>query len=133
MFELAMHYGEGHVLLKDIASAQEISEKYLGNLIIPLKGAGFINSVQGARGGYYLARKPEEVTLLELVHLLEGNISIIDCIDDQSACAREAVCPTREAWGGLQKVINGYLETITLADLVESFRKRQSKEHMYFI
>ncbi len=58
MFELAMHYGEGHVLLKDIASAQEISEKYLGNLIIPLKGAGFINSVQGARGGYYLARSP---------------------------------------------------------------------------
>ncbi len=67
------------------------------------------------------------------MHLLEGNISIIDCIDDQSACDREAVCPTREAWGGLQKVINGYLETITLADLVESFRKRQTKEHMYFI
>ena len=133
MFELALHYGEGQVLLKDIASAQGISEKYLGNLIIPLKGAGLINSIQGARGGYYLARSPKKVTLLELVHQLEGNISIIDCSDDQSACNREALCPTREAWQGLQEVINGYLATITLADLVDSFRKHQNKEHMYFI
>jgi len=133
MFELALYYREGQVLLKDIASSQGISERYLGNLIIPLKGAGLIGSVQGAHGGYFLAKKPGQITLLELVQLLEGHLGIIDCLDDQSYCDRESECPTKGAWQGLQDVIDGYLGGITLADLVESHQKQRNKEHMYFI
>ncbi|MBC8227953.1 Rrf2 family transcriptional regulator, partial [bacterium] len=74
MIDLAIHYGEGNVL-KDIAERQEISEKYLWNLTVPLRIAGLINSTRGPRGGYTLAKHPSEITLKDVVHVLEGPLS----------------------------------------------------------
>ena len=128
MFELALSYGKGPMLLKEIGKRQEISEKYLSNLIIPLKGAGLVNSLRGAHGGYTLSRDPREITLLEIVSIMEGEIGITDCIGPPEICQKEELCPARKVWSGLNRVIQEYLKGITLEDLVV-----QEKAAMYYI
>jgi Rrf2 family cysteine metabolism transcriptional repressor len=79
MLELALHYGEGPILLKDIAGRQGISEKYLWQLINPLKTAGLVNSLRGARGGYMLGKAPDAVSLKAILLILEGSLCLVDC------------------------------------------------------
>jgi len=121
MFELARNYGNGPLLLKEIGKRQEISEKYLSNLIIPLKGAGLVNSLRGSRGGYSLARAPEKISLLEIVKIMEGELEITDS-------GKTGTSPAGEVWKGLNRVIREYLEGITLQDMAVN----QSTE-MYYI
>lgn len=119
MYELAIAVSRKPVILKDIAARQEISEKYLSKLIIPLKGAGMIISTRGAQGGYTLARDPSNITLLQIVRSLEGDITPVQCVNDTEMCSRSLECPVRSVWIGLDKVILDYLESITLEDLVK--------------
>ena len=121
MLELARNYGNGPLLLKEIGKQQEISQKYLSNLIIPLKGAGLVNSFRGAHGGYELSRAPEEITLLEIVKIMEGEIEIIDS-------AKEGTSPAGEVWSGLNRVIQEYLKGITLEDVAV-----KERAEMYYI
>ena len=81
MLELARNFDKGQVLLKDIARNEEISEKYLSLIIIPLRTAGLVQSTRGAHGGYSLTRPPEEITLKDIVQVLEGGISLVDCVE----------------------------------------------------
>lgn len=120
MLELALNYHKGSIFLKDIAEEEEISEKYLSHLVIPLKASGLISSSRGAHGGYQLAKSPEEITVREIVQALEGNLSPVECIKNPSICHRFEHCATRGVWGMLDRKISETLEEITLADLMRT-------------
>ncbi len=101
-----------------------MSEKYLSLIVIPLRSAGLLQSTRGARGGYRLAGKPEEISVLDILHVLEGEICLVDCAVDDKGCLRIDACPTRDVWGELNRKIDETLRSVTLADLV---RKRRAK------
>ena len=124
MLDLAFHYGEGPQLLKDIAQRQEISDKYLWQLIAPLKSARLINSTRGAHGGYNLARKPSEITLQDIVEVLEGPLCIVECVDNPSVCKRWETCVTRDIWDETSHKISQVLKSVSLEDMV---KKRKEK------
>src|SRR5512137_1165535 len=126
MITLAVHYGRGPMYLKDIAEAEEISEKYLSLLVIPLRQAGLIHSIRGAYGGYSLAKAPSQINLGEIVEVLEGD-SIVDCLKNPSACPRVAGCKSRDIWAYLGEKISEALRSITLEQwLSELERKRRA-------
>ncbi len=118
MTDLADHYGENPVFLKDVAKREDISEKYLSLIVIPLRGAGLIQSIRGARGGYRLTRKPADITVRDVWQALEGEICLVDCVNDTKRCSRISTCPTRDIWGMLGQKISETLRSVTLADLV---------------
>jgi len=126
MLSLARSYGQGPLYLKDIARTEEISEKYLSLIIIPLRGVGLVNSTRGAHGGYALARPPEKITLKEIVDVLEGNC-LVDCIKDPSACSRVQICASRDIWTLLDGKISETLDSITLQQLVAMNREKAEK------
>lgn len=126
MLSLARNYGQGPLYLKDIARTEEISEKYLSLIIIPLRGVGLVNSTRGAHGGYTLARAPDKVTLKEIVDVLEGNC-LVDCIKDPSACPRVDTCASRDIWALLDGKISETLDSITLQQLVRMKQEKVEK------
>lgn len=132
MFELALAHGNGAMQLQDIAEKQGLSEKYLSKLIISLREANLIGSVRGAHGGYVLKRDPEKITVREIVLCLEGGLSIVDCTENSTECARSRACPTRDVWCGLNQVISDYLSGITLEDVAESFRNANLENSSMF-
>ena len=126
MLALAVHYGRSPMYLKDIAEAEEISEKYLSLLVIPLRQAGLIHSTRGAYGGYSLAKAPSQINLGEIVEVLEGD-NIVDCLKNPSACPRVAGCKSRDIWAYLGEKISEALRSITLQQwLSELERKRRA-------
>jgi Rrf2 family protein len=120
MLELSKNYGKGTIFLKDIAKNQEISEKYLSQLIIPLRGAGLVQSTRGAHGGYALAKPAEEINLYEIVKALDGPISVVECVTNPKVCSRYDLCPTQKIWKGLNDSMIKYLTEITLESLQSS-------------
>ncbi len=120
MLDLALNYHKGNVFLKDVASAEDISEKYLSHLVIPLKANGLISSSRGAHGGYRLAKDPSLITIKDIVQTLEGNLSPVECIKNPSVCRRVSGCVTRDVWEKLDDKISDTLSSITLKDLVKS-------------
>lgn len=117
MYELAVHYGKDPVIIKDIAKRQKISEKYLSKLVIPLKGARLVHSARGAHGGYILAREPSAITLREIIEILEGDITPVECVKNSGVCGMAKTCPTRDIWCRLDQSISGFLDGITLEEL----------------
>jgi Rrf2 family protein len=134
MLELALNYGEGHMLLKDIAEKQDISVGYLEQIMPNLKAAGFINASRGAHGGYTLARPPAEITLSEIVSSLEGSISLVECINSPEVCDRVDFCVTHDLWSEVSEKIENTLRSKNLQDLVDK-HKNKEKSHplMYSI
>ena len=134
LLDLALHQGEGQVLLKDVARRQQVSLQYLEHLITPLIAAGMVRSTRGPRGGVWLAKPPREIKLNEVIQLLEGSTALVDCVDNPEMCPRSDLCATRDIWDELKKAVNGVLESTTLQDLVERQGKieRRGKE-MYYI
>ncbi len=133
MFELALNYPKGSLLLKDIAKRQDISEKYLSKLIIPLKSAGLVNSIRGAHGGYILAREPTKISIKEIVEVLEGDISPVECVKNKLFCNRYLNCPVRDIWCKLDKQISDVLENISLDDVVRDYKDKASEAITYYI
>ena len=123
MLDLALHFGDKPVFLKDAAKRQEISEKYLWHLIPPLKNAGLITSVRGAHGGYSLARPPAHITLKEILLAVEGPITFVTCVDDSAACKRSGECAAKDIWCELSEKFLQILESVTLEDMVEKKSK----------
>lgn len=120
MIELATHYDEKKkpVQLKDIASKQDISEKYLGQIIIPLKSAGLILSERGAHGGYLLAKPPAEITVKDIVICLEGDLSPVECLTTRERCTKANECVSKIVWHKLEDTIIDVLESVTLQDFL---------------
>ena len=124
MIELAEHYDEGPVHIGEIAIRQGISVKYLEQLIIPLKKAHYVKSVRGRKGGHTLARPPEEITVGEIVELLEGGINLSECVDNPDICDRSETCRTRAVWKTATGAMYRELNAITLSDMTKSKRRR---------
>ena len=128
MLELALHYGEGPILLKDIAERQGISEKYLWQLINPLKTTGLVNSLRGSRGGYVLGKAPEAISLKAILQILEGPLCLVDCVDNPALCERSPSCISRDIWGEASKDMQRSLEDTTLAVMVERQKEKLKNE-----
>jgi Rrf2 family protein len=125
MIELALLYDRGgFVFLRDIAKREGISEKYLGQLIIPLRSAGLVSSKRGAEGGYQLSRPPEHITVREVVEALEGKVFVVDCLRDEKVCERVATCIAREVWKKLQESVVATLGGMTLANVVRMYQEK---------
>lgn len=133
MLELALNSGKGQVFLKDIAREEELSEKYLSLLIIPLKAMGLVSSTRGAHGGYTLAKPATEITLKEIVDILEGDICLVDCVKNPSACSRSDTCASRDLWTKVSDRISQTLDAITLEELVRMSREKGEGTAMYHI
>ena len=124
MFDLALHHRSGTVSLKDVARRQGISEKYLWHLIPPLKNAGLINSTRGSHGGYVLAKHPAEITLRQILTVLEGPMSLVECIDKPSMCERSESCIAREIWTEVVEKMLQSLDSFTLERMMEKQKGR---------
>jgi len=120
MLELALNYQGGPLPLKTMAQRQGISAKYLEQLLIPLKGAGMVKSVRGARGGYLLAVDPAEIRLSAIVRALEGPVAIVDCVESPDCCSRQPACVAHLLWKRLNELMEGYLDQITLEQLMQT-------------
>lgn len=116
MVELANH-GETLVPLKEISDTQQISLKYLEQIITPLAKAGLVTSVRGAQGGYRLARPAEQITAGEILRAVEGELTAIPCLGANVDCPRRDQCQTIGFWCGLNDLINHYVDGVTLAAL----------------
>jgi Rrf2 family cysteine metabolism transcriptional repressor len=133
MLDLAQKHGNGPVLLKDIAKQEDLSEKYLSLIVMPLKASGLLKALRGASGGYTLSREPSEITLKEIVESLEGKIFLVDCDPDPKSCTRSGVCATRDVWQVIAAKITGELESMTLSDLVRTSREKLGGKSDYNI
>lgn len=126
MLELAQHWADGdesYIALKDIAERQGISKKYLEQIVPLLNQTDFLQTNRGIQGGYRLARRPEAYTVGEILRLTEGSLAPVACLDQSpNRCDRCADCATLPVWVGLSKVINDYLNGITLADILAQSR-----------
>lgn len=123
ILELALKYDRGPVYLKEISASQELSLKYLGQLIIPLKIAGIVKSSRGAHGGYYLAKSPDNIKLSEVIRALEGPVYLVECLENPDICNRQPDCVTRFFWNEINDVLHKTLEGITVSDMVERYYK----------
>lgn len=121
MIDLAEHQADGFIPLKVIAERQEISEKYLENIIKLLVRAKLLNGVRGKGGGYRLAKAPEQYTVESILRITEDSMAPVSCLDaNADACSRSAECRTLPMWRGLDRLITEYFENITLADLMHN-------------
>lgn len=123
MVELALNYGNGPLSLREIAENQDISRKYLEQIVPHLKTSGFIRSVRGAGGGYALKKDPGEITSLEIIRALEGSLVPVDCVDLPKICDRSNSCVTRELLAGVGNSIKEYLGSRTLEELARKQEK----------
>ena len=119
MLDLSRHYDEGPVQMGEIANRQNISIKYLEQLIIPLKKANLIKSIRGPKGGHMLSVSPDEVTVGDIVRILEGGTDITGCIVNPELCDKSESCATRELWGKVSEAIYEKLNAVTLAQMLE--------------
>ena len=127
MLDMARHYHEGPLQLGDIAKRQEVSVKYLEQIIIPLKKARYIKSARGRNGGHILTKPPEEITVGEIVALLEDSSCLVACDKDDTVCERADTCPTRLLWKEAYEAMFDRLEAMTLADLVERAKDMENQ------
>ena len=132
MLDLALYNTGECITIKSIAARQEISEKYLEQIITVLSRAGFVKSTRGAQGGYRLAKAPEEYTVGMILRCIEGSLAPVACLDDEpNECTRADSCATLEVWKQLNDAINQVVDNITLAQLVE--RQTQLAKNNYII
>lgn len=125
MFDLAMHYGDNPVSLTTIAARQGVSVNYLEQLISPLRKAGFVRSVRGAQGGYLLNVSPEEITVKDVLVVLEGPLAPTDCVKDEqdSSCDNADYCVTRLIYEKMKESIDQVVSSITLKDMIDDHEK----------
>jgi len=127
MVELATSYDKGPVYLKDIAKIQSISEKYLSLIVIPLRTAGLVKSIRGAHGGYSLAKDPSKITMKEIVDVLEGDCSLVNCVKDPGTCPRVPICASHDIWTIIGEKISETLNSTTLSMLVKMNEEKAGK------
>ena len=120
MLDLALHDSDAPIRIKDIAARQDISDKYLEQIISSLNKAGYVKSIRGPQGGYKLTKAPDYYTVGMILRLTEGSLAPVACLDDEeNTCTRQDDCATLELWKQLDEAIKSVVDTITLAKLVE--------------
>jgi len=134
LLDVALHQDDSPVQLKVIAQRQQISLHYLEHIVAPLIAAGLLRSTRGAYGGVSLGKPPQEIVLSEVIQVLEGSITPVECVDDPNVCSRADICATRDVWTDVKKAMAGVLESVTLQDLVERQKDKQKLvSAMYYI
>ena len=120
MLDLAINDASAPIRIKDIALRQNISDKYLEQIISGLNKAGFVKSIRGPQGGYKLAKDPSYYTVGMILRLTEGSLAPVACLEDEvNQCDRQEICATLKLWQQLDDAIKGVVDTVTLARLVE--------------
>jgi len=130
MLNLALHYNEGResVVLKNISKEEELSIRYLEQIIIPLKINKLVKSVRGAGGGYTLARDPSQINLCQIIEVLEGTCALVDCVEDPDSCERISECATQVVWKEASDLLKNYFESKTLQDLITIAEKKKARK-----
>lgn len=118
MIDLAMNNTGKYVTLKDIAKRQDITVKYLEQIVALLNKAGFLETARGTNGGYKLAKKPKDYIIGDILRATEGDLAPIYCLTEEGQCSRKQSCKTYSFWEGLDNVINEYIDSKTLEDLL---------------
>ncbi len=131
ILELAGNYDKGPLQIKVIAQRQDISVKYLEQLMTILKSAGFVRSTRGSKGGYILAKTPNQIRLSDVFTSLEGPVTTVECVENENYCVRVADCIARQVWIQVQKAVVNVLDSITLQDLLD--RAKDNKALSYQI
>lgn len=126
IFELSLHVNEGPIPLNMIASKQKIPEQYLEQIFSILKKSQLITSVRGAQGGYLLNKEPSQVRVGDILTILEGPVSLSQCIIDESACENSGDCSTKLVWEKLKSGIEEVLNSITLQDMIDDYNKKNN-------
>ena len=120
MLDLALNNNGECIKVKEIAARQGISEKYLEQIIAVLNKAGYVKSVRGAQGGYRIAKDPADYTVGMILRLTEGSLAPVTCLEGaENTCPRAGQCHTLPMWEKLDSLINGYLDSVSLADLLK--------------
>lgn len=131
LIDLAEHENEGFIALKDIAQRQNVSKKYLEQIIPVLNKTDFLRTNRGFQGGYKLARSPEKYTVGEILRLTEGTLAPVSCLEyEPNECERSAECVTLPVWQGLYSVITEYLDGITLQDILDRQKERFANDYI---
>ena len=120
------------IQVKEIAKHENIPAKYLEQIIRPLKKAGMLKVVRGAKGGYFMGRNPENISVKEVFDILESSSCLIDCLENEHSCEHKESCSTFDFWDNFSKLINEYLEGVTIADILKMQREK-CKKLMFYI
>ncbi len=130
MLDLAENQKDGYVALKDIADRQDISKKYLEQIVPMLNKSGVLRTSRGFQGGYMLAKAPDKYTVGDILRITEGSLAPVACLDyEPNTCEKCETCATLPVWQGLYKTITDYLDSITLQDIMDSDRARKTDEY----
>ncbi len=129
ILELAGHYKQGPLQISVIAKRQDISVKYLEQLMMVLRSGGFVKSIRGSKGGYILAKAPNQIKLDEIFNCLEGPVTTVECVKDENYCGRFADCMARDVWVKVQEAITGVLRSISLQDLIEKAKGKEGVDY----
>lgn len=131
LLDLAEHKEDGYVALKDIAARQNISKKYLEQIVPMLNKSSILNTNRGYQGGYKLANSPDKYTVGDILRITEGSLAPVACLDrDPMDCERANECATLPVWQGLYKTINDYLDSITLQDIIDMQQERYMNDYV---
>jgi len=123
LLDLAERKDEGFIALKDIAERQGISKKYLEQIVTLLNSSDMLRTNRGYQGGYMLARAPEQYTVGQVLKITEGSLCPVACMEDEpNVCGRSGFCKTLPVWRGLERVINDYLDNITLQSILDEHK-----------
>lgn len=127
MVDLTLHANGDYIALKDISERQNISVKYLEQIVSVLGKSGMLKSVRGPQGGYKLAKDPSEYTAGDILRITEGNLAPIPCLEnEENDCDRISQCATLDFWKGLYDAVNNYVDGVTLQELAERFKLKSS-------
>lgn len=124
LLDLAVHTDGAPRMLKDVVDSQQITEPYVRKLLFELLHGKLVKSVRGIRGGYILARKPADITVLDVINAMEGPVLLVDCLKSEALCAKTNVCATRDAWGLINEKLTDCMNDITLQTIVDNHRKK---------
>jgi len=133
IIDLANHQNDGYVALKTIADRQDVSKKYLEQIVPILNRGGILITNRGFQGGYMIARSPDKISVGEVLRLTEGAIAPVSCIENEDGpinCDRSDKCPTLPVWRGLTKVINDYLDNITIQDIIDQSNDSSGNDYI---
>lgn len=130
MLDLAQHESDGYIALKDVAERQNISKKYLEQIVPLLNKSGVLRTTRGYQGGYMLAKNPDEYTVGDILRITEGSLAPVTCLDDEpNRCEKADSCMTLGIWQGLYKVITDYLDSITLQEIINKNLQKEIDQY----
>ena len=129
MLELGLNYDKSPLQTKIIAQRQDISVKYLEQLMAILKSSGIVRSIRGSKGGYTLAKPPGQIKVSDCFNCLEGHVVTVECVDNIDCCVRAADCAARQVWAQVQQAVENVLQSITLQDLVNRAKSERNLDY----